>query len=65
MTELDVATEYARELRKEYEDSLSPDGGFAYGHALRAESQALKEYGRVLRIFKGLVIQGKIQGSIT
>jgi hypothetical protein len=34
----------------------TPDGGFAWIQALRAESAALQEYCRVLAIFNGLVI---------
>lgn len=43
--------------------SLKPDGGpdanYAYAQAITAETNALAEYSRVLRIFADLIIHGK------
>jgi hypothetical protein len=38
----------------------TPDGHFAYQKALRAESIALREYGRVLKVFHDLTVNGII-----
>ena len=38
----------------------TPDGHFAYQKALKAECLALREYGRVLRVFHDLTVNGII-----
>lgn len=51
----------AREALKGVErDFTSPDGSYAYMHALRIETTALSKYGHVLGIFVELVMHGKI-----
>src|SRR5579864_1780822 len=42
----------------------SPDGGFSVHLAIAAESNARKEYMRVLRLFTDLVLYGKIPEEI-
>jgi hypothetical protein len=37
-----------------------PDGGFALDQALRRESEARREYKRVLTIFSDLILQGTV-----
>jgi hypothetical protein len=36
---------------------LNPDGGFAIRRAIHKESEALREYSRVLKIFTDLVVR--------
>jgi hypothetical protein len=51
-----IARVECKEAALAQSDIPSPDGSFAYGRALRAESAAVKEYMRVLRIFTDLTI---------
>jgi hypothetical protein len=47
---------------EERQNSLlsSPDGVFVVRQAARVEAAALREYGRLLKIFRGLVADGKV-----
>jgi len=40
--------------------SESPDGEFAYRKALRADTDALVEYSRILRLTTDLLLKGKV-----
>jgi hypothetical protein len=59
---LDSARNDVKEVQRDLpsDDIPAPDGRFAYSRALRAESFALAEYKRVLRIFTDLTRNGKI-----
>ena len=54
--------DYLNEVQKDFDSGAvpSPDGGFVVHRAMRLENLALKEYGRVLRIFTDLVADGII-----
>lgn len=57
---LDFAHQYTKEVERDFNDGTVPipDGSYAYRKALRAESYALAEYQRVLRVYT--VVSGKI-----
>lgn len=59
---LEFARNYVAELQRDLQTGAlpSPDGGFAYQQALRAENNALAEFRRVLKIFTDLTVDGKI-----
>ncbi len=58
---LDFARQYVKEVEDEYKpgDLPASDAHFAMRAALRAETFALTEYRRILRIFADLVLEGK------
>ena len=55
-----VAQEECKAAAGAPSDLPSPDGSLSYRHALRAETAAVKEYARVLRIFTDLTIHGTV-----
>jgi hypothetical protein len=60
--QLDFATQYSKEVAEDCTAGTlpTPDGGYAYQRALRAEHYARGEYQRVLRIVHDLVLDGKL-----
>jgi hypothetical protein len=63
---LEEALQIYRSATAEYErrligqpDGLAPEPGSPLARARRAQSEALREYARVLHIFSDLVIRGK------
>ena len=59
---LDFARNYVAEVMRDFPSTDIPaaDSNFAYRKAIRAESLALREYARVLRIYRDLTVQGVI-----
>ena len=58
---LDFARNYVNEVRQDFPiDDTSPDGHYALQRALRAENVALVEFHRILRVYTGLVMDGKM-----
>ena len=60
--QLNSATFHLREVQQEYRSRSipSPDGGLAYRQALRAETDARREYMRVAMILHEFVMYGKL-----
>ena len=58
---LDFASNYVKEIQRDFSSGElpAPDGHDAYQQALHAESHAIAEYRRILRIFSELVVSGK------
>ncbi len=56
----DLYSVNVKEIRELSADIPAPDGGFGLARAMRAESAALGEYVRVLRIYSDLVVYGKV-----
>jgi hypothetical protein len=50
---LDFARSYLKEVQAD--EIQGPDGHFAYHYAIRAETDALREYARVLRELRGVL----------
>lgn len=74
MTIVDLWRERLRDARRRYQETakefaatwgghfqmhLIPDSSHAFRQARRVESQALKEYVRVLKIFTSLAVRGE------
>jgi hypothetical protein len=59
---LDFAHKYVKEVERDFPSGEIPENErqFSYQHGLRAESLALAEYRRILRIFTDLVTNGMI-----
>jgi hypothetical protein len=58
---LDFARNFVEEVQRDVAAHAVPaaDGTFSYQRAVRAENVAAVEYGRVLRIYADLVVNGK------
>ena len=59
---LDFARHFVTEVKQDLQspDIPTPDGSYAYRRALRAETLALREYSRVLRIYQDLAVRGVV-----
>ena len=59
---VDFAQIYVTEVARDFPpvDALNTNGVFAYRHAVRAENSALREYARVVRIYRDLTVNGVI-----
>ena len=64
---LDFARNFLTEVLKDSPPGViqTSDGTFAYRQAVKAESSALREYARVLRIYHDLVVNGIIPDETT
>lgn len=62
---LRFARNYTKEVEADRCSGLLPsvDGNFAYQRAISAETEALAEYARVLRIFTSLIVRGEVPGD--
>jgi hypothetical protein len=60
--QLNSATLHLREIQQDYRSGAipSPDGDLAFRQALRAETEARREYMRVAMALQDLVVHGKI-----
>ena len=57
---LEFARIHLNEVQRDFPfDDPSPDGQYAYRHALREENFALVEYHQILRVYTELLIDGK------
>ena len=61
---LDFTRNFMREIEKDVQAGAIPssNGELAFREALRAEREALAQFGRVLRIYIDLVVHGKMPG---
>jgi len=66
LTDAELRLNFTRTYLKEVQQDYPPgeiqnaDGHYAYRDALSAETEALREYRRVLQIFNDLIVHGKI-----
>ena len=58
--QLEAAKDHVEAAKELQSQAPSPDGAYGFRRALQAETRALVQYRRALRIFTDLVAKGKI-----
>jgi hypothetical protein len=57
---LQVATSYLHQVESDIKSGSIEEGGYRYRQAIQAETAALIEHARILRIYTDLVAHGKV-----